>query len=691
MTNSPKPRRKFSREQLIPLIAGVSALVIVLAFVVWNVAAPKAAVPETKPTGSPTTEPVVIPDMVHVAAEFGGWKISAADANVRFSAEAGSVSDGGVALRIDNSLSQEVTPLPSLGQSIAVEPLTKYDFSAQLQVVNRKAKAFSVVVGDEGTRHDFDVTDDSWTEVEWSYTTADAQTALPLSVLAGPGVSVIADGLTMTTKDIESSPLVNGSFEDYSAPTQVANSSLVMSAGEANIGLAWRVPSVTWSVTDELGTEVSSGAVDLPQGLGVVPLDTLAQGFYSIKLAADGAEPIDTTFLVLDKPKDSAAVTDARFGTHAYANSGTLAAELGMGSLRTDVLWAEAELTKNEYVFKPILDPMFTSLQAAGVEVMPVSDYNNTLYDIGRTVSSDEGIAAYGKYSGEIAKHFGSSSIEIYNEFNHPPFNNGVCGVEAECYLPLLKASYEAVKAENPAITVVGPATARHDDEWITDLYKLGGIQYLDAISFHPYDYDSTGAPEFLMATLQQAGDRIREYNNGVSKPIWLTELGWSTASFSEEQQAQFLVRAQTIALANGVEKFFWYDLVNDFNDPAEHEGNFGLVKLGTETVPALAPKLSAMSQAVLIRAVGGKDWVSRDELNESTYSYVFGSGADETRVAWATAPATVAYASDEPITVTSQYGHASEVSPVDGVITISLGEQPQYLSGAVTAPTIVG
>lgn len=693
MTNSPKARRKFGRKRSIALISGVSAAVIVLALVVWNLNAPSDAVPEAKPSSLPTVEPVVIPDTVHVAAEFGGWTISGADAKVRFSAEAGSVSDGGVALQIDNSLGEEVSPLPSLGQSIVVEPLTKYDFTAQLQAVDTKAaaSAFSVIVGDEGTRHDFDVTDDTWTEIEWSYTTGDAQTALPLSILAGPGVSVIADDFRMTTKESESSPVVNGSFEDYSAPTQVANSSLIMSAGEANIGLAWRVPSVTWTVKDELAVEVVTGEVDLPQGLGIVPLDTLPQGYYSITLSAEGAESIETTFLVLDRPADTAPATDARFGAHAYPASGTLAAELGMGSLRTDVLWAEAELTKDEYVFKPTLDPMFASLKAAGVDVMPVSDYYNNLYDKGRTVSSDEGIAAYGKYSGEIAKHFESSSIEIYNEFNHPPFNNGVCGVEAECYLPLLKASFEAVKAQNPATTVVGPATARHDDEWITDLYKLGGMQYLDAISFHPYDYDGSGAPEFLIETLQRAGDRIREYNDGATKPIWLTELGWSTASFSEEQQAQFLVRAQTIALANGVEKFFWYDLVNDLKDPDEHEGNFGLVKLGSETVPAFAPKKSAMAQAVLIGAVGGKDWASRDELNDSTFSYVFGSGTDETRVAWATVPATVTYASDKPITVTSQYGHVSEVTPVEGIVTIPLSEEPQYLTGAVTTPTLVG
>ena len=38
-------------------------------------------------------------------------------------------------------------------------------------------------------------------------------------------------------------------------------------------------------------------------------------------------------------------------------------------------------------------------------------------------------------------------------------------------------------------------------------------------------------------------------------------------------------MRAETIALSNNVEKYFWYDLVNDQTDPAQHEGNFGLVK----------------------------------------------------------------------------------------------------------------
>lgn len=49
-----------------------------------------------------------------------------------------------------------------------------------------------------------------------------------------------------------------------------------------------------------------------------------------------------------------------------------------------------------------------------------------------------------------------SKEIEIYNEYNSTGFNNGTCGITADCYLKLLQASYGKVHAKVPDATVVG-------------------------------------------------------------------------------------------------------------------------------------------------------------------------------------------------------------------------------------------
>jgi hypothetical protein len=375
-----------------------------------------------------------------------------------------------------------------------------------------------------------------------------------------------------------------------------------------------------------------------------------------------------------------------------FLNSGRVAGEIGFSHMRTDARWRTTEVAPGKYVFPELEDSMIQDYANHGVEMLPLSVYNNKLYDKNKTPSTPEGLAAYAAYTNAVVSHYGSASVEVYNEFNNPPMNTGACGPTATCYLPMLKATAERVKADHPETLIVGPSIARTDDVFLTELYQAGGLDYLDAVSWHPYDYGPGIGPEFLEASLQNQVAKMKEYNNGVAKPIWITELGWSTAGYTEQEQADNLVRAQAISLANGVERFYWYDLVNDETDPTHHEGNFGLVRQVTEEVPLFAPKPSAVAQAVMIRHIAGKPYTAKDELADaSVYSYVFGTGTDATRIAWATEAKTLSYAAEDDITVIDQFGAESTLKPVDGRVTIEVGGQPLYIDGDVADLQLAG
>jgi hypothetical protein len=437
---------------------------------------------------------------------------------------------------------------------------------------------------------------------------------------------------------------------------------------------------------------VAAGTTSINNGIGLIPTGNLTQGYYVANIVnpQDSTSPIQTSFMVIDSADTPHA--DSRFGVGVHLNhnvadtSPSVAAQLGFGNMRTDATWSYVEKTPAVYNFRADETAEMQAFEAHGMDVLPISDYGNDLYDGGNTPSSPAAITAFAKYTSAVVGHLNSKSVEIYNEFNNPPMNTSACGNTAECYLPLLAASANQVRAEHPGTTIVGPAVAHHDDEWLTALYRAGGLQYLDAISFHPYDYDAVGAPEFLIPALQQATGRIREYNNGEAKPIWMTELGWTTSGVSEASQAKYLIRAQTIALANNVEKFFWYDLVNDSTDPKSHEGNFGLVKQASATVPALAPKPAGMAQAMLIQEISGKTFVARDALADNVYSYVFGTGETTTRVVWSANPVTVVYASAKPVHVTSMYGVSSVVEPENGEVRIDITDEPVFIDGGLVA-----
>ncbi|MFT2816907.1 glycosyl hydrolase [Leifsonia sp. A12D58] len=649
-----------------------------------------AFLPSTSEAGAPIkSKPAPEPPQaatVHVLATFSNWNL-VGEGDATFSAEYGVAPEGSTSLRISAA---EATPR-ALQQLVPVEPLTEYVFSALVSGdsdADQDSSPALLMGATEAERYDFPASTASWTETTWSYTTAAGETELALSLVAtGATNGFRIDDLTMTAAATQANLIANASFETFSAPTQITNSSLIMKTGDALLGLAWQTPSVVWSVADETTTTVASGELQIADGLGLLALGELPQGYYNANLASsDGTIATQqVSFIVLDDPSIPSP-TDDRFGVGlhigaaAYVGSAPSAAQLGFRQARNDAYWSKTELEPGVYTFPDEVDRETAAFANAGVAVLPISVYSNKLYDNGKTPSSPAGISAYVAYTNAVLEHFSPDAIEVYNEFNWL-LNTSECGATATCYIQLLQPTAEKIRAEHPGTLVVGPSTAHLDETFMNEFFQAGGLDLIDAVSFHPYDELNIGA-ETLLPILKQANDSIKEYNNGQSKPIWLTELGWTSGKVGELNQANYLVRGQTIAFANGVERFYWYDLVNDNLDLADGEGNFGLLRQMNEFVPAFAPKPAAMAQAMLARKIADKPFASQDPLDESTFSYVFGAGKSATRVAWATSPTTVSYSTSEPITVTTQFGKTSTLEPSNGRVSVDLTDQAVYLDG---------
>jgi hypothetical protein len=706
---------KLSRRTIIVLVSSLSVILLfVIAGVAWFASSdpvqPASALESPTPTPSaieppPSEEPAApiepaldpARDSAHVAATFAGWVPGRTDGGTAFQADGGATDRGAIALRIESTTPAGSATPQYLGQSLTVAPSTVYNLSVWVQTPRDDAPASNVAIelGPDGSaRQDLPLSP-NWTQVQWSYTTGPSQTALPVRLMVvGPTAGIRIDELTAIAAGSDVNLVNNGSFETYDAPTQLATNTLIFATGRPSLGVVWRTDSLEWNIVDRFGAVVTAGATPVNNGIGLIPTVNLTQGYYVVNIVnpQDRGNPISASFIVTDSADTPHA--DARFGIgvhfihDASDTSPNVAQQLGYGNMRTDATWSYVERTRGVYTFRAEETAEFKEYESRGMALVPTSNYRNYLYDGDRTPTSATGIAAFARYTSAVVEHLNLGAIEVYNEYDNARINKtSACGRTAECYLPLLAATSNQVRADHPGTTIVGPAIANHNDAWLTALYRAGGLQYIDAVSFHPYDYDAVGTPEFLIAALQTATARIQEYNNGVSKPIWLTELGWTTSGVPEDAQAKYLIRAQTISLANNVEKFFWYDLVNDSTDRTVHEGNFGLVRQQTSsTVPALAPKPAAMAQAMLIQEINGKAYASRDAFADDTYSYVFGSGDEATRVAWAANPVTVAYDSTSPVHVISMYGDSSVVVPEDGQVRIDLTDEPVFIHGDISA-----
>jgi hypothetical protein len=218
--------------------------------------------------------------------------------------------------------------------------------------------------------------------------------------------------------------------------------------------------------------------------------------------------------------------------------------------------------------------------------------------------------AAHNKGVGAVAGY------EVWNEpdenqFWHP-------GPDAGQYTALLKAAYAGIKAGNPDATVVAGPMTGNDYQWLQNLYTAGAAGSFDVVAVHT---DTAcldrGPDEFyrengLLARYTFLGyrtvhDTMVAHGDG-NKPIWMTELGWSSTNggptsctrgqwtgqkpsgVSEANQAAFLSKAYS-CLANDpyVTLASWFTL-RDTNDiPVDELNHYGLLRVDGSPKPALS------------------------------------------------------------------------------------------------------
>ena len=691
--SSPTPSQKSRPRWVLPVSIGAVIVVVLGGLGGVLIAGLSNGVAKTNPTSTASRTAAVD---VFANADFAGWtKQTSTDSRTTFSVQSTAAKVGTVSLRIESSTPASIKQRETLVTPVAVVPDTTYTVSAWVNSGTNRRSTTVVALG--ATTFAVPATNAKWTRISFPFASG-KKTAASLTIsTSGPTSNVLVDGIEVVPSASGASLVKNGSFEAYSSLTRITSTSLLLASGSAKVKVAAFGKSVSWSLLDESGVRAATGTGSITAGKGDIDLSKVKQGYYTLSLhpSENLKSSVSAPLIILDKVVAGRKSVDARFGIgvkmRAANNVGTesLVAQLGFGAVRDDAHWATVEPVAGSYVYPDLYQTAYAAYAKEGVQVLPIPGYWNKFYDIGRTPSSPEGIAAYANFANAFVGHFSVPSVEIYNEPNG--FANGKCGKAPECYVPLLKGAFEKIKSDHPNTLVVGPAIAFQDNIWLENFYKDGGLNYLDVVSIHPYGLQAP--PEYIAKNLPQATADIAKYNNGKSKPIWLTELGFSTNTtgngISERAQASYLVRAEILSLSNGAQRFYGYNLVNEGLDPTDHETNFGIFRAPTTNVAAFTPKPGAFTQAIAIRELSGKNYSSGDAIGETAYSYVYGSGTNATRVAWATTPTTVDYSTAKPVTLTTAYGKKSTLMPVNGKVTVQLTGEPVYLEGSITSAAV--
>jgi hypothetical protein len=259
---------------------------------------------------------------------------------------------------------------------------------------------------------------------------------------------------------------------------------------------------------------------------------------------------------------------------------------------------------------------------AAGINVLGLLTYNPYWFK-SKNPPPEAWIDDWGAYVYATVARYGRdrgwiTHWELWNEPNvrESGYESGL--YEIKDFVRILEVGRAAALAADPEARIVmggmsglTEVSAPFDYdalEYLDQVGALGGWQHVDVLALHPYHPAPPEAPIQRFERQVTLQDELRYLDTLMQryghKPVWITELGWSTnqgwPGVSEQAQAHYLVRAYLLALAHPtVEKIFWYDFRNDtypdapYSRPVynsrEVEFHYGLLRRSYPLDPAQA------------------------------------------------------------------------------------------------------
>jgi len=154
-----------------------------------------------------------------------------------------------------------------------------------------------------------------------------------------------------------------------------------------------------------------------------------------------------------------------------------------------------------------------------------------------------------------------------------------------EEFVQLLKATYPIIKEANPnakVIVTLGPDG--RDSSYEDKVLALGGGDYFDVFSIHPYGANPYLQEEMVKETIAHEKSLIAKYNN--RWPLVIGEIGQPASEVGEEEQARLAKFLYAEAAKNNIPVtwFYWSDEHLLKNENTGDGANWGLIRFdGTE------------------------------------------------------------------------------------------------------------
>jgi hypothetical protein len=290
-------------------------------------------------------------------------------------------------------------------------------------------------------------------------------------------------------------------------------------------------------------------------------------------------------------------------------------AQAGVSWSREELEWNSVEPTEGHLDWSRY-DTVFAAAAERGLHILPlVGGIPSWAAPSWNWVP--ENPAQYAAFVAKVAKRYGPGGsfwtahpqldaslavtyIELYNEPYYDYFSAN--GIDPARYANLAIAAADAGRAANPGTKYLASSADMDNTghDWTRGMFAARPdlADHVDGFAIHPYSKDLTtyGAPQAdsFRRDLEQTQAALAE-NGAADKPIWITEMGWSTCTTSSdcvtEQQQEDLTRQLGEVLdttySGSVRALFLFNFTE--GDPADTgvQAHFGLTRQDGSHKPA--------------------------------------------------------------------------------------------------------
>lgn len=276
---------------------------------------------------------------------------------------------------------------------------------------------------------------------------------------------------------------------------------------------------------------------------------------------------------------------------------------------------------------------------------------------------------------------FAKGRVHYVELFNEPNFS-----YKPEEYVPLARAAYDAIKAVDPTVQVLGPDVCGISPGWYEAFYKAGGKTTCDILSMHDYEGHESISPEHWTWKLGELRRIMAQYGDS-AKPIWQTERAISA------------VRGGLLTgLSQAIRVTLHRDVLSALGVPDDHNSHYYLNQGGYSDVPsyvwsAQGPLPAALATRTRAAMLVGRPFVGTLDFGAVGNTLFMGTRYRDTSGETISlrnlvgAPMPVAFAAPPGVQVFDAWGNPMAGAQRGGILTLNLEQLPTYvrLNGAST------